>query len=110
MREGLDDLDQPLDDDVDPAAVIAGDAADDDPQGEADGDADEADGERNAGAGDDAREHVAAEPVGAEQEEGAVLRRADDMEIALDEAPEAISVAMAEEAQLLHLLGIIDVD
>ena len=31
---------------------------------------------------DDAREQVAAGPVGAEQEHGAVLRRADGMEVA----------------------------
>src|SRR5258707_13280980 len=110
MREGLDDLDQALDQNVDPAPVIAGDAADDDAEGEADGDADEADGERDARAVEDAREHVAAEPVGAEQEELAVLGRADEMDVALDQPPEEIAVAVAEEAQLLHLGGIGGVD
>ena len=42
-------------------------------------DADQADGQRDARAVDDAREHVAAEPVGAEQEHLAALGRADEM-------------------------------
>ena len=67
-------------DHVDPAAVIAGDAADDDAEREADRDADQADRQRDARAVDDARQHVAAEPVGAEQEQRAALGRADEVE------------------------------
>src|SRR5437667_973974 len=103
MREGLDDLDQALDQDIDPAAVIAGDAADDDAEGEADGDADQADGQRDARTVEDAREQVAAEPVGAEQKERALLGRAGEMEIALDEAPEQVAGAVAEAADRLRL-------
>src|SRR6266446_7529987 len=110
MREGLDDLDQALDQDIDPAAVIAGDAADDDAEGEADGDADQPDGQRDARAVEDAREQVATEPVGAEQEERALLGRTGEVEIALDEAPELIAVAVAEESDRLWLAGILGVD
>ena len=46
---------------VDPAAVIAGNAADDDAEDETERDAEQADGERDARAVDEAREHVAAE-------------------------------------------------
>src|SRR5258707_11932925 len=110
MREGLDDLDQALDQDVDPAAVIAGDAADDDAQGEADGDADEPDGQRDARAVEDAREQIAAEPVGAEQKERAALGRAGEMAIAVEEAPERIAIAVAEEADRLRLAGVFGID
>ena len=86
------------------AAVIAGEPADDDAEHEADGDAEQADGQRDARAVDDARQHVAAEPVGAEQEELAVLGRADEMDVALEQAPEPVAVAPAEEADLLHVV------
>src|SRR5208282_4480444 len=70
---------------------------------EADGDADEPDGERDAGTIDDAREHVAPEAVGAEEEERAALGRTDEVEAPLDQAPEAVGVAQAEEAEALDL-------
>ena len=85
--------------DVGPAAVIAGDAADDDAEGQADGDADQPDGQRDARAVDDPRQQIAAEPVGAEQEQLPALGRADEMQIARDHAPELVLVATAEEPQ-----------
>ena len=91
------------------AAVIAGQAADDDAEHEAERDADQADGQRDARAIDDARQHVAAEPVGAEQEQLAVLGRADEMQVALDQAPEFVGVAAAEEADLLHVARVVGV-
>src|SRR5437868_12688930 len=84
MREALDDLDAALDQDVGPAAVIAGDAADQDAERKADDDADQPDRQRDARAIDDARQEIAAEPVGAEQKERAALGRADQVQIARD--------------------------
>ena len=53
-------------------------------------DADQADGERDARAVDEAREHVAPEPVGAEQEQRAVLGRADEMEVGRRTRPQKL--------------------
>src|SRR5689334_6030143 len=103
MRETLDDLDGALDHVVDPAAVVAGDAADHEAEDEAQGDAEQADGERDARRVDDTAEHVAPESVGAEQEKRSAFGRTDEMEAAGDEAPELVLLAQAEEAQLLHL-------
>ena len=94
---------------VEQAAVIAGEPADDDAEHEADGDADQADGERDARAVDDARQHVAAEPVGAEQEELAALGRADEVEVAFEQPPELVAVAAAEEADRLHVVRVVGV-
>src|SRR5947209_110354 len=103
MRKRLDHLDAALDQNVGPAAVVAGDAADQDAERKADRDPDQPDRQRNAGAVDDAREQVAAEPVGAEQEQIAALGRADEVKIALEQAPELVAVTMAEEADRLRL-------
>ena len=65
LRERADDLDEPLHQAVDPAAVVAGEPAQRQADHETDGDADDADGERDARAIEDAREHVATEPIGA---------------------------------------------
>ena len=89
--------------------MIAGEPADDDAEHEADGDAEQADGQRDARAVDDARQHVAAEPVGAEQEQLAALGRADQMEVAFEQAPELVGVAAAEEAHLLHVVCVVGV-
>src|SRR5260370_10357035 len=48
--------------------------------------------------------------MGAEHEERAVLGRAGEMEIALEEAPERVAVAVAEKADGLRLAGILGVD
>src|SRR5215472_18489884 len=103
MREALDDLDAALDQDVGPAAVIAGDAADHYAERKADDDAEEADCQRDARAVDDARQEVAAEPVGAQQEQRPALRRAHEVHIARDIAPEFVRVAVAEPADPLLL-------
>src|SRR5712671_1986907 len=103
MREGLDDLDAALDQDVGPAAVIAGDAADQDAERKADDDADQPDGQRDPRAVDDPRQQVAAEPVGAEQEHLPARRRAGQVHIAVDIAPEFVRVAMTQPAERLIL-------
>src|SRR5271155_2469484 len=87
MREGLDDLDAALDQHVDPAAVIPGDTADYDAEGEADGHADQTDSQRDPRAINDARQHIAAKAVGSEQKQLAALSRANQVEIVRDEAP-----------------------
>ena len=94
---------------IEDAAVVAGQPADDDAENEADGNAEQADRERDAGAIDDARQHIATQPVGAEQEQLAVLGRTEEMKIPLEQAPEAIAVATAEEADPLHVVGIVGV-
>jgi hypothetical protein len=70
-RKGEDDVHQPHDQGVDPAAEEAGDEAEHDPDDEAERHHHRADGERVARAVDEAREHVAADRVGAEEEMGA---------------------------------------
>src|SRR5581483_6330968 len=110
MREGLDDLDAALDQHVGPAAVIAGNAADQDAEGKADRNPDQPDGQRNAGAVDDAREHVAPEPVGPEQEQLTAVSGAEQVEIACEQTPIEIAVAVAEEADWLTLLRVGGVD
>ena len=106
LGEAPDHLDRALHQAVDPAAVVAREPAQDDAEHEAHGDAEQAHGQRDAGAVDDAREHVAAEAVGAEQEQGAVLGRADEVEVGRYHAPEAVLVARAEEAQRVDLVRI----
>src|SRR6185436_11824736 len=96
-------FDEALDQRVDPAAVIAGNSAQHDADDEAHRDTEQAHGERDAGAVDHAREHVAAETVGAEEKEGAVLSGTDKVEIRLEQVPELMAVAAAEEAQRLDL-------
>ncbi len=103
MREALDDLGNALDDTVDPAAVIAGEPAQYEREREGERDADDADSERYARRIDDATEHVASQPVGAQPEEGPVLRWADEVEAAFDQAPELVALAQTEEAELLRL-------
>src|SRR6266566_1490744 len=110
MREGLDDLDAALDQDVGPAAVITGDAADQDAEGEADDDAEQTYGQRDPRAIDDAGQQIAAEPVGAEQKHLTALRRADQVKIAVDHPPELVGIAMAEEAHRLAAFVVRRVD
>src|SRR5262249_15249125 len=96
-------LDQALREVVDPAAVVAGKAADDDAQREAERDPDQADGQRNAGAIDQTRQHVAAKLIGTEEMNGPLLRRAEQVEAGIDQTPEQILVTEAEEPQGLRL-------
>src|SRR3954468_17112902 len=109
LREGAHHLDEALDDVVEPAAVVAGDAAEGQADGEADDDAEEADGERDARAIDDAAEKVAAQAIGAQYIEGPAFGRADEVQAGIEEAPEAILVAQAQEAQAVDLAGIVGV-
>src|SRR5579863_1642957 len=110
MRKRLNHFDNALNKDVGPAAVIPGDAADHDTEREADRDADKTDGQRNPCAIDDARQQIATEPVGAEQEQLPAIGRADEMEACRDEAPEQVFVALAEKAQGLVLCRVGRVD
>ena len=110
MREALDHLDAALDQDVGPAAVIAGDAADQDAERKADDNADQPDRQRDARAIDNARQEIAAEPVGAEQKERAALGRADQVQIARDIAPELVGIAVAEPADRLWLRRVRRID
>ena len=89
---------------IEEAAVIAGDAADDDADHVAQRDADQADGERDARAVDEPREHVAPEPVGAEQEHRArpPAGRSDGNR-PLNRSQKLYSLAGAEEADRLRL-------
>src|ERR1700724_648524 len=96
MRAGLDPLDAALDQDVGPAAVIAGDAANQDAEREADDDPDQPDRQRDPRAVDDARQQVAAEPVGAEQEHLTARRGAGEVDVAVDVSPELVRVAVTE--------------
>src|SRR6266567_2547218 len=97
MRERLDDLDPALDQHIRPATVIPGNAADQDAEGEADGHANQADRQRYPCAINDAGQHIATEPVGAEHKQLAPLRRANEVEIARDETPVLVPVAVAKE-------------
>ena len=89
-RQRLDDLDQPLAEHVEQAAVISRHAADDDAEHQADADAEQADRQRDARAVDDAAQNVAAEPVGSEQEHRSALGWADEVQAALDQTPELV--------------------
>ena len=60
---------QALDEGVDRAAVVAGDAAEEEPEREADRQPEQADEQRGAGAEQHAAEQVAAERVGAREED-----------------------------------------
>ncbi len=66
--DGAEDLDDPLDHRIDRSAVVSGRAADQDAQHQAEGHADQTDGQRQACAVHDARVDVAPLLVGAEQE------------------------------------------
>ncbi len=109
MWQRLDDLDDALRHRIEEAAVVAGEAADDDAEDEADGDAEHADGERDPRPVKDAREDVAAKTVGAEEEERALLGWAEQAARRLEQAPELIRLAPAEETDLLHRLRIDDI-
>src|SRR5271154_4718518 len=110
MREGLDNLHAALDHYIAPAAVIAGDAADDDAKGKANGDANQPDGQRDAGPVDHPRHQIATEPVSPEQEQLPALGRADEMQIARKQAPELVAVPTTEKPQGLPLVRVGSVD
>ena len=102
LREGADDLDEALHRAVDPSPVVAGEPSEHEADHEAHRDPDQPDRERDPCPVDDPGEQVAAQAVGAEEEEGPVARRAHQVEIPLEEPPELVGVAPAEESQALH--------
>ena len=65
-RQAADDLRDTHDEDINPAAEVTGDAAEDDAQNRRDDDGNRADGHRHLTAVDDTGQHVAAEAVRAE--------------------------------------------
>src|SRR5437588_383884 len=98
MRQRLNDFDSTLDQEIERATVIAGQTSDHDPEDKADGNADEPYREGNSAPVNKAREHVAAQPVRAKQEQGSAWRGTEQVEVALKHAPEPIAVAVAKEA------------
>jgi hypothetical protein len=73
------------------------------PRMKADHHAQKADCQRDARTVYDAREHVAAQPVGAEQEQLPVLGRAEQVGIHLHQPPPPVCVAFAEKPYLVGL-------
>ncbi len=68
------------------------------------------DGQRDARAVDHPRHQIAAEPVGAEQEQLPALGRTGKMQVAGKQAPELVAVAVAEKPQRLALFRVRRVD
>ena len=97
-REGPQHFDDSLYDRIDPTAVISGQPADADAEEKADRDADKADGQRYPRTDRQAGEHVASHPVRSEQEQGAAPCGAEQADIHLDQAPEPVGLAAAQEA------------
>src|SRR5690606_34757373 len=83
------------------------DAADEDPDRERDRDADDAHGQRDLRADEDAREEVAPEAVGAEREERPALD-AEQVPVKGDEPEEAVAVAPHEEPERQALARVLD--
>src|SRR6516165_3077675 len=106
VRKRLDDLNTALGQDVGPAAVISGDAADQDAEREADRHAEKANGQRNTRTVNHARQQVTAEPISAGQVQLPAPDRADEVEIAREQSPEAVFATMAEEADRLPLVRV----
>src|SRR5215472_3130407 len=110
MRKGLDDLDPPLDQDIGPTAIIARDPADQYAKGEADGDTEEPDRQRDPRTVDHSRQQIATQPIGAEQKQLPAARRAGEVQVARDQPPEQIFIAATEEADRLTFLRVRRVD
>ena len=108
-RNGADELDEALHHDVGGAAEIPGRAADADPQHKAQYYSDQADGQRDPGAEHHAAEHVAAETVGPEQVGGASLR-AEQVQVAVEQAPQLVVRAAHEQAQRIPLRPVHGID
>src|SRR5262245_32034887 len=104
VRQAAQDLNQALHAFIKPAAVVARQSAEQNTQDEAGADAKKSDGQGYARAIDEAREHVLAYLVGPEQVELPPLRRADEVKLALEQAPKAILVPLAEKAKLLDFV------
>ncbi|MNZ82460.1 hypothetical protein D3C78_1011580 [compost metagenome] len=103
-------LDDALDDQVEGAAAITRQTTDHNAENEAHGDAEKADGQRNTGAIDDTGEYVTAETIRAEQEHFTAFGRANEMGSALEQAPEVIGIALAEETQRLDIRRHVPID
>ena len=106
MRDRMDDLDEALAEEVENPAVVSRQSSDRDAETEADRNPDDADGERDARSIDDARQQIASEAIGPEQEERRLCVRTHEMQVGRDQTPEGIGIAMAEEAQAMDLLAV----
>src|SRR6266446_7847339 len=110
MRKRLDDLDAALDQDIGPSPVIAGNPSDQDAQRETDCNAEKPDGQREARPVDHARQQIAPESVGSGQEQLPAVGRANKVQVAGKQPPEAICTTMTEEAYWLPLLRVRRID
>src|SRR5260221_97712 len=110
MRKRLDDLDATLDQDIGPSPVIAGNPSDQDAQREADCNAQKPDGQRDARPVDHARQEIAPESVSSGQEQLPAVSRANKVQVAGKQPPEAISTTMTEEAYWLSFLRVGRID
>ena len=103
----LQQLDQALDHLIGLAADIARDAAQHDAQDDAERHRDQADRHRCLGAVHDARPLIAAQPIGAQQEDALVgIDRHDQVAVGLEQAEDLPLVAGAEEGDRHLLLGV----
>ena len=98
-------LDDALDQVVGEAAEVARDAAQGESDHEAEQDTDQADGDRDAGAVDHPREQVAAEAVGAEDEERSVLG-AEQVQVGTEQVPQLVVDPAHEQADDVLLLRV----
>src|ERR671932_78446 len=87
---------------IDPAAQITRNPTEEEPQRERDGNADNTDGQRNAGTVDDAGEEITTEAIRAGEEHGAVLRGAQHVHVHFPDAPKIVSVGAAEKPHRLR--------
>ena len=97
----MQELGEPLHEIVDGAAEITGDATEEEPQSEADGEPDEADEERCAGAEEHAAEQVTAEEIRTGKEDAAAFGDAEQMNVRLDHTEQSVGLALDEQAQLV---------
>ena len=116
QRDGGDraqDLDHALDDDVDPAAMQPGDAAQEDAQEQRQRHADKADGQRGAARQQQSRPDVPAQQVGAEEKQavlGPAVGDAEQVPVGREQAQEVVAVARHEQAQIALLARVRRVD
>ena len=106
---------QALGGDVGASAEVAGGAADQHAEHEGDGHADQPDGQRNAPAVQQPRQHVAPEVVSAEQEEHGPVRvvrvdgfqaaQAEQVHAGLEQPQQAVGIAFDEQADRVGVAG-----
>src|SRR6266436_9062592 len=110
MRKRLDDLNAALDQDIGPSPVIAGNPSDQDAQRKADGNAQKPDSQREARPVDHTRQEIAPQSVCSGQEQLPAVSRANKVQVAGKQPPEAICATTTEEAYWLPLLQVRRID